>query len=466
MKFQPMIGLKLTFLAIAALTFCTSPILAQSGNKNKVNKNDVFELYKNQLPAKAKWKGEKEFDRKGGPADSKQYIYVKPSESPAEVTGLSIPIRENPGPGEYRYITFKWVKWGGKQIGIHFAQKNASNSTGAKYSYTYYAGTGDSITRGLKISNEAPGHWVTVTRDLWKDFGNFTITGVSYLCPDRRDAGFDAVLLGKTPDAFGNAPGVLPSQVAEPVDVKGGNDLSLSDTPASDDTKQSQGVQIDWVHQLKAGGIWMYPLYLLGLLAIVISIQRIMTSTRRRLAPKGLRDRVHDALANKDVSAALETCNEYPSTLAKSLSFIFRHRSVGREVVSQNSGDIAARDIREHLDRIYPLSVISSLAPLLGLLGTIIGMIEAFALVAIYGDSGGPSILSDSISKALITTAAGLIIAIPTIAIYFVIKRKIKRLSSVIEEEIENAITVIYLEDSARELTTSKLEEENHANTI
>ena len=56
----------------------------------------------------------------------------------------------------------------------------------------------------------------------------------------------------------------------------------------------------------------------------------------------------------------------------------------GREAVSQTAGDMAARDIRTHLARIYPLSVIASLAPLIGLLGTVVGMIEAFGLVALY----------------------------------------------------------------------------------
>ena len=72
-------------------------------------------------------------------------------------------------------------------------------------------------------------------------------------------------------------------------------------------------------------------------------------------------------------------------------------------------------------------------------------MIEAFALVSLYGDEGGATILSDSISKALITTAAGLIIAAPSIAIYFVLKNRIMRLASLIEVEVEGVITSLYL---------------------
>ncbi len=142
----------------------------------------------------------------------------------------------------------------------------------------------------------------------------------------------------------------------------------------------------------------------------------------------------------------IAACNKSTSTLANSLRFVFEHVDAGKDAVSQTAGDIAARDIRSHLSRIYPLSVIASLAPLIGLLGTVVGMIEAFGLVALYGDEGGASILSDSISKALITTAAGLIIAAPSIALYFVIKNRIMRMASLIEVSIESVMTKLYLE--------------------
>ena len=180
---------------------------------------------------------------------------------------------------------------------------------------------------------------------------------------------------------------------------------------------------------------------------MVIAIQRLITSREGRLVPKPLRESVNECLAKGDLKGALAACDKYPSTLANSLRFILEHIKAGREAVSQTAGDMAARDIRTHLARIYPLSVIASLAPLIGLLGTVVGMIEAFGLVALYGDEGGASILSDSISKALITTAAGLIIAAPAIALYFIIKNRIMRMASLVEVEVENVITTLYLEE-------------------
>ena len=194
----------------------------------------------------------------------------------------------------------------------------------------------------------------------------------------------------------------------------------------------------------------MYPLYLLAFLAVVISIRRMMLSSEKTIAPDRLIREVNSALDAGDFERAGKACEGDASTLGLSLSWLLKHRDAGREAVSQSAGDIAARDIRTHLSRIYPISVISSLSPLLGLLGTVVGMIEAFGLVALYGDEGGASILSDSISKALITTAAGLIIAVPAVAAYYLLKNRIMGLASRVEAELEHVITVLYLESPGK----------------
>ncbi len=72
---------------------------------------------------------------------SENYIYVGASKKSGRVDRLSIPIRENPGPGEFRYITFAWVKWGGDQIGMKFhVSEKSANQKGKKYDFTYIAG--------------------------------------------------------------------------------------------------------------------------------------------------------------------------------------------------------------------------------------------------------------------------------------------------------------------------------------
>lgn len=404
------------------------------------------------MPQGSSWTTDKKFVRDGGYSKkSPNYIYVKYSNSPAQMTGLSLPIRENPGPGQYRYLTFAWVKWGEGQIGIKLdVDSKSAQQKGRKYDFTYTAGQSQDIINqlsGLSLGKQ-PGQWTVMTRDLWKDFGNVTLTGLTFYCMDRRDAGFDEIFLARTQDDLRNAPKVLPSEIATPQPVsEAGDTLTYEDETGEELTDQP--VQIDWAAQIRAGGSIMYPLYFLGLLALVIAIQRFVASRPGRMAPKKLCKAVNNSLAHGDMDSALQACKKYPSTLANSLRFILEHAKAGREAVSQTAGDMAARDIRTHLSRIYPLSIIASLAPLLGLLGTVVGMIEAFGLVALYGDEGGASILSDSISKALITTAAGLIIAAPTIALYFIIKNRVMNMASRVEVEIEDVITTLYLDKPA-----------------
>lgn len=435
------------------------PLSAQTNGKSG---KGLYELFSTKVPDGAQWeKPDNRYVRDGGYSKkSENYIYLNDSKSPAKLTGLSIPIRENPGPGEYRYITFAWIKWGGDQIGMQFhVSDKSANQKGKKYDFTYIAGKSKDVINPLKglSVGEVPGHWMVMTRDLWKDFGNITLTGISFICPERRDAGFDEIFLAKSQEDIKNAPKVLPSEVATPIPVNEDEEQLVYEEAATDKNEQPEGVQIDWAAQIKAGGSMMYPLYLLGLIALVIAIQRLITSREGRLAPKPLRKRVNECLAKGDLKGALAACDEYPSTLANSLRFILEHIKAGRDAVSQTAGDMAARDIRTHLARIYPLSVIASLAPLIGLLGTVVGMIEAFGLVALYGDEGGASILSDSISKALITTAAGLIIAAPAIALYFIIKNRIMKMASLVEVEVENVITTLYLEeDNSKGIDVSK----------
>jgi biopolymer transport protein ExbB/TolQ len=445
------------FVLGVALLF-TLQVGAQTNRKTS---KGLYELFSTGVPDGAQWtKPDNRYVRNGGYSKkSENYIYVEAPKSPAELTGLSIPIRENPGPGEYRYITFAWIKWGGEQIGMQFhVSEESARQKGKKYDFSYIAGEPKDLINQLKGLNlgDMPGHWMVMTRDLWKDFGNITLTGISFICPERRDAGFDEIFLAKTQEDIKNAPKVLPSEIATAIPVEERDDALMCDEAVTDSVAVDQGVQIDWGAQIKAGGSMMYPLYLLGLIALVIALQRLITSRQGRLAPKPLCKSVNECLVNGDLKGALAVCDKYPSTLANSLRFIFEHVKAGREAVSQTAGDMAARDIRTHLARIYPLSVIASLAPLIGLLGTVVGMIEAFGLVALYGDEGGASILSDSISKALITTAAGLIIAAPAIALYFIIKNRIMRMASLVEVEVENVITKLYL-DSKEEKHETKL---------
>ena len=142
------------------ITLSAYPLSAQTNGKSG---KGLYELFSTKVPDGAQWKAQdNKFVRDGGYSKkSENYIYVGASKSPAELTGLSIPIRENPGPGEFRYITFAWVKWGGDQIGMkfHVSEKSASQK-GKKYDFTYIAGKSKDLINPMEGLNlgELPGH--------------------------------------------------------------------------------------------------------------------------------------------------------------------------------------------------------------------------------------------------------------------------------------------------------------------
>lgn len=439
--------------SLIAICAVMSASLSQAQGKG------TYELFSTKVPAGAEWEQTNKIIREGGyNPDKSNYIYVGCGSKghEAHLTGLDIKIRQNPSAGQFRYLSFAWIKWAGSQIGIKFDVVPKKGAKGEKYDYTYYAGipgenSQNPINKGLKLDDKVPGNWTVMSRDIWKDFGDCDITGVTFICPERRDAGFDELIFAQTEALLANAPKILPDKVATPQAVTEDEDAYLleewsefEDPDASAVT--DDGVKINWEEQIKAGGFMMYPLYALGFIALLIAIQRLIVSRRGNFAPKKLQRELKQYIKDGDMEKAVDACYKRPSILARSAKYILLHRDAPREAVAETAGDMAARDIRSQLDKIYPISVISSLSPLIGLLGTVVGMIEAFGLVAMYGDEGGASILSDSISKALITTAAGLVIAVPAICLYYILKNRIMGLSSKVESSIEDIITMIYLE--------------------
>ncbi len=108
---------------------------------------------------------------------------------------LAARIRENPGPGEYRFVRFAWKKQGGKSICLQLAHDGA---WGGDRKYRYHAGSGPCFDGSTAIGETLPEEWTVVTRDLFADFGDFTLTGLSFGAIDGDSAEFDTFRLGKT----------------------------------------------------------------------------------------------------------------------------------------------------------------------------------------------------------------------------------------------------------------------------
>jgi len=125
-------------------------------------------------------------------------LIVAGQKSAAKLPNLSVKIRENPGPGEYRYVQFRWMSPTSAQLAIQLNHDGAwgPNAAGAKF--RYHAGPGaEPFGSSLQIADETPKGYVVVTRDLYADFGEFTLDGLGFFATPGAEGFFDAIYLGR-----------------------------------------------------------------------------------------------------------------------------------------------------------------------------------------------------------------------------------------------------------------------------
>lgn len=198
--------------------------------------------------------------------------------------------------------------------------------------------------------------------------------------------------------------------------------------------------EIDWFRELFKGGATGVVLFILLFVMITIALERLINLRRSRILPREFTRKILPLWREERFDDLADACRRNPSTLARMTEFVVEHRGAPPGLLIQGAADMGNRELMQEQKKAYGLAVIAGLAPLLGLLGTIIGMIESFKLVEIYGDDGGATILAGSISKALITTALGLIIAIPSLGLYHLFRFRIQSIGKELDEEMERLV--------------------------
>lgn len=219
-------------------------------------------------------------------------------------------------------------------------------------------------------------------------------------------------------------------------------------------------VQSIWDFILK-GGPMMYPLALGSFVAITVIVERIISLRQRKIIPQEFLPGLNQQLENhpNDYSEALGYCQKDASPIANIFSAAIKRLNGPIEAVEKHIQEAGQREILKLRKNLRSLSVIAAIAPLMGLLGTIFGMILAFQTVATSsGSLGKAEVLAKGIYQAMITTAAGLMLAIPVLIAYHMFCAKIDRLVAVMDE-----ITLDFVEQHAetnliRESTKPKLQ--------
>ena len=191
-----------------------------------------------------------------------------------------------------------------------------------------------------------------------------------------------------------------------------------------------------------AKGGWVVPVQIvLSVVGMAFVLERLVRLRRKAVVPVGLAagaDRLWKEGKYDEIRAL---CHQHPSTLGRIIEFIVGHRDMSVADLSVTAGDIGSRDLKRHLLLAYPLAVVATIEPLLGLLGTVSGMIDCFEVVAVAGEMGDASLLADGIAKALVTTLVGLTIAIPFLLVYHYLRSRISLLGMALEEQVTELLS-------------------------
>ncbi len=188
----------------------------------------------------------------------------------------------------------------------------------------------------------------------------------------------------------------------------------------------------------------MYPIIFCSVVALAIFLERLWVLRRKNIIPQDFVSNVEGLLKKQKISEAVFLCQNDMSSIAKIFLAGLRSTQKGMWLVKEAIEERGSREATILEKNVDILSTIANLTPLLGLLGTVSGMIKTFNAISVQG-IGNPAPLAGGIAEALITTATGLCIAIPTLVCYRFLKDKA---SSLIFEMEENSIGLVELMDN------------------
>ncbi|MFI4898705.1 MAG: MotA/TolQ/ExbB proton channel family protein [Phycisphaerales bacterium JB059] len=191
-----------------------------------------------------------------------------------------------------------------------------------------------------------------------------------------------------------------------------------------------------WEFVLK-GGVMMIPIGICSLVALTVIVERSLVLSRGGVVPpgfvRGLR-KILDEGGLEHKARAVKYCEDNDSPIARVLGAGVRRLGRPLELVEKDLADTGQYEVLKLRKRLRVLSVCASVAPLMGLTGTIFGMIRAFQTVAMSGESlGKAELLAEGIYEAMVTTAAGLLVAIPAMICYHWLGSRVERLATDID---------------------------------
>jgi len=215
---------------------------------------------------------------------------------------------------------------------------------------------------------------------------------------------------------------------------------------AADAGSSDVAINTIWDFVVK-GGPMMIPIFICSLFALGVFVERLSSLGKTTIIPPDFLDGLHEIMRSptRDRTAALAYCHDSKSPLGPILAAGIKRLDATPELMEKHVQDAGDRSLLTLRKNVRVLTVIASICPLLGLLGTIFGMIDAFQTVAISGEAlGKTELLAEGIYEAMITTAAGLLVAIPVLIGYHYLSARIDGLVTELDQ-----LTVDFLDEHA-----------------
>jgi biopolymer transport protein ExbB len=195
---------------------------------------------------------------------------------------------------------------------------------------------------------------------------------------------------------------------------------------------------------LERGGFILIIIIALSIVGIAIIVERLLYLRKIRMDESVVLNRLKSAVSKGHYEEALAICDSNPSPITNLSRVGLEHRNYPEEVIKGMITDAANLEIPRMERFLSSLGTIAHVTPLLGLLGTVTGNIQAFGVLGDFGAVGGnPAVLAQGIAEALITTAAGIIVSIPAITFYNYLVAKVNHLIIRIENRVNELVLML-----------------------
>ncbi|MBI5396438.1 MAG: MotA/TolQ/ExbB proton channel family protein [Verrucomicrobia bacterium] len=190
----------------------------------------------------------------------------------------------------------------------------------------------------------------------------------------------------------------------------------------------------------KEGGVVMFPLLACSILILGVILELAYKVRLPKCAPPPVVDQLQKAVTDGNYQEAWRVCNSNPCTLSSILKPAIQRVGRGKEVVQTILEEHAMKEAMVWRSRIAYLSMIGVIAPMFGLMGTVTGMIRAFAAIAAGGIFADPTRLSAAISECLVATATGLFVAVPGFVAFYFFRNRIQSVVVGVEDTINRIL--------------------------